>query len=132
MNTIVTRFAELLDMQQFTDAGHLLSDTCSYRHEEGAYQGNTTIANIFQANHKQYLSVFDEVIYSSQITQESNTTYRIDLIDKLRKGPRWHETKSYCIVTLAADKITTIEHFGVAGEEEALRAFYQQSIARGF
>ncbi len=132
MNTTVTSFATLLDKQQFTEAGQLLSDDCTYQYDEGKYQGNTVIANIFQRNHLGYLRYFDEVSYSSKVSQESDDTYRIDLIDKLRKGPRWHETKSYCIVTLADDKIIDIKQYGIAGEAEALRAFHQESIARGF
>jgi len=124
--SIAQQFAALVDGTNFDEAAALLAEDCAYQYSEGKYQGRDNIINIYRQNHLQSEKIFDERVYSSKVEETAEGTYKIDFIDKIRKGNAWHDFKCYQIVTVEDGKIVAIDHHEYIGETELLRAFYNK------
>lgn len=123
---IAQNFAALIDGNKYDEAAALLAEECKYQYAEGKYQGRDYVINIYRQNFEQSKKIFDEVTYSSNVKETADGVFKIDFFDKIRKGHKWHDFKSYQIVTVADGLITDIEHHEYSGETELLRAFYSR------
>lgn len=125
--TIVQQFATAVDNNRYEEAAKLLAVNCEYHYAEGNYQGRVSVINIYRMNHLQMKKMFDEVVYSSWVDNMTNGMFKINFLDKIRKGPLWHELRSWQIVKCQNDVIIDIEHHDVPGEAEGLREFYTKT-----
>ncbi len=124
------QFAAFLDANNYDAASGLLSEGCTYHYSEGNYQGRENIISIYRMNHQELKKIMDEITYSSVAEELPDETFKIQLVDKLRLGHKWHEFRSFQIVTIKDEQITHIEHCEIPGEIEALRMFYTTSRAQ--
>jgi hypothetical protein len=124
---IVQQFATAVDSNRYEDAAKLLAVNCEYHYSEGNYQGRVSVINIYRMNHLQMKKMFDEVMYSSWVDNMTNGLFKINFLDKIRKGALWHELRSSQLIKCQNEFIVDIEHRDVAGEAEGLRAFYTKT-----
>lgn len=121
---LAQKFATCLDTANYADVADLLAEDCTYHHEEGRYEGRQNIIGIYRQNESQLRKLFAEVTFSSTVEEGSGGAILVHYRDRVRKGHRWHELKSYDTLTVEDSKITHIEHSSIPGEEAAFRAFF--------
>ncbi|MFI5264704.1 MAG: hypothetical protein ACHQM6_09335 [Candidatus Kapaibacterium sp.] len=124
---IATEFAALLDNNEFGEASELLAENCTYHYFEGDYQGRQNIINVYRMNYLQSKRIFDEMSYTSSVEEMAGGTYKIDFVDKIRKGQRWHEYRCYQVVSFSDNHISCIQHSEIPGEIESLRLFFSRA-----
>ena len=123
---LATEFATSLDNCQFDNASKVRAEHCKYHYSEGNYEGRENIISLYRQNDLLSKKVVDEIIYSSNVEDIGKGDYKINFVDKIRKGHRWHEHRFYEIVTLADNLIINIEHCDIPGEKESLRMFFSR------
>lgn len=126
---VVQNFASFLDKTLFKEAGQFLSENCKYQYNEGKYQDRDTIIGIYKRNDRITRQYFDELIYSSEVEQLSENEFKINYIDKLRKGALWHENRFYEMVKVENDLIVDIRHHSIPGAPESMMEFYKRANA---
>ena len=117
-------FARLIDHQSFEEASNLIAEDCNYHYTEGNYQGRKPIISIYRQNYLQSQKIFDELLCSSTVDEVSESTYKINFTDKIRKGPQWHTYHFYEILECKDDLIIDIQNCQISGEDESLRSFF--------
>ncbi len=123
---LVRECASLLDKSRYDEASQFLAEDCTYHYSEGNYQGRKNIINIYRLNDLQWKKIFDETQYTSAVEETEDGNYRIDFADKIRKGHRWHEYRSFQLIKCNDDRITHIEHSEIPGEMDSLRMFFSR------
>src|SRR5579872_368191 len=119
------KFAALLDSNNYDEASKMMAEDCEYHYWEGSYRGQDNIISIYRQHHIESKKLFDEITYTSQVEEMPNGNLKISLLDKIRKGGRWHELRSYQIITFQDNLIVHIEHCEIPGEMESFRMFYR-------
>src|SRR5437870_1619284 len=128
MLSLAQQFATLLDDTRFDEAAALMAEDCAYHYFEGNYAGRRNVINIYHQNHKASSEMFDEVRYSSEVEPLDTETYKVNLLDKIRVGAKWHEMHSHDILRIKDGLIVDIDHQEIPGEAEAFREFYQKAM----
>jgi hypothetical protein len=129
---VATRFASCIDESRYDEAAALLAEQCTYTYTEGTYQGREHVISVYRMNTDFMRKTFDEVKYSSSVEAQPDGSYKINFTDRIKHGFAEHEAHSYEIMRIENDHITSIEHFELPGEAEAMRAFYiRQRSASG-
>ncbi|MBS1904327.1 MAG: hypothetical protein JSS75_11530 [Bacteroidetes bacterium] len=121
---IAEQFASSIDACRFNEAGMLLAENCTYRYNEGNYQGRTHVIALYDRNTKFMQQTFDEVSFSSTVEQLQDGTFKLNFIDSIRHKHGRHESRSYEVISIEHGMIVSIEHFDIPGEAEAMRTFY--------
>ena len=131
MSLILAReFATLLDNNSYDEASQFIAEDCEYHYWEGSYRGRKNIISIYRLNHRESKKIFDEINYSSEAGEMTDGNYKIDFVDKLRKGHKWHEFRSFQIIKFKENQIAHIEHYEIPGEIESLKMFFDTSRSR--
>lgn len=121
------KFAALLHAGHYDDAAHLLDENCTYHYAGKNHKGRHTIINLYRSNEEKLRGQFAEVTLSSRFEEASDGLLEVHFHDKVRRGHRWHEMKSYDSLTLRDAKIVHIEHHFSPAEEEAFLKFFHES-----
>lgn len=125
---LAQQFATCLENMRLDEATQFLAEDCEYHYWEGNYQGRENIISVYRQNDQQSRKVFDEVIYSSEVEAINEGTYKVNCLDRIRKGHRWHEHRFFEIITFKDNLIIDIQHCAIPGEAESLRLFYNKSV----
>ena len=124
---LAEEFAALLDRNRYDEASQLIANECEYHYSEGNYQGQKNIINIYRLNHLESKKVFDEMSYSSVVEEMPDENFKINFTDKIRKGHKWHEFRSFQIIKFRENQVIDIQHCEIPGEMESLRMFYDRA-----
>jgi hypothetical protein len=95
---LAREFATALENMHLDEASQFLAEDCGYHYWEGNYEGRANIVAIYRQNDLQSRKVLDEVIYSSEVEEMEDGSFKIHCLDKLRKGHRWHEHRFFEII----------------------------------
>ena len=121
-------FAKALDQNQLAAAEQMLAEHCVYEAPDGIHRGRAAIIAAYGKSADWGEANLDEVRYESSVDPQSERGFRIHFVDHIRKGPHEHTHRCAQVVTLDDEgKIVRIVHEHIAGEPEALKAFWDQA-----
>jgi hypothetical protein len=120
---LVEKFAVLLDENKFSEAKRLLSEVCSYELLNSNFFGPDEIIASYSQNYEAGKTKFDEIRFTSKVSQKSENDFVIEYTDELRKGNRWHQYRCNQEIVIRGNKIIGIKHVEIPGEKEKLEQF---------
>ena len=124
---IARRFSELLDQRRYEELAAVLDPDCVYEFRDEKLQGVQNIIETYRANTEWGFDVFDRVEFESEVFPESNSTAKVQFVDRLSVGDADHRHECEQIVMLnETEKITRIVHRDLPGESEALNEFMRR------
>jgi hypothetical protein len=127
--SLASRFAALLDRDQFAAARHLMAPRCSYRFRGGTVVGADKIVDMYRTNSVKGRRVLDELRFESKVEGVRGGSVSILYIDYLRKGRHTHAHRCRQFLRISKGKIVAIRHSDLRGEAKALRAFFKAGRA---
>lgn len=125
---IVTRLAQALDADDFSAARECLAEDCVYvGHEDTSHGAEAILASYADASAWAHRT-FDEVRYASEVGPAAGPAVPVTFTDYLLKaGGRWHRYRCRQEFTVGeAGRIVRIVHHELAGEREALDAYFAE------
>ncbi len=128
--TIVDKFTKALDADDYTAVYFLLAENCAYDTGKDILIGREKIIESYRETSNWVHSIFDEVIYESEIEQtlSSDKLFLIRFTDRIRKGKFNHVHRCNQWVTLKGPLpiITSIKHYDIEDEATRLNAFFEK------
>jgi SnoaL-like domain len=123
--SLASKFAALLDRDQFTAARRLMAPRCKYRFRGGTIVGADKILDMYRANSVKGRKVLDELRYESKAEGMRCGAVSILYSDHLRKGRHTHTHRCRQFLQISRDKVVAIRHSDLKGERKGLGRFFE-------
>jgi len=123
MFNAAAKFAELMDANKYAEAGNFLAENCRYHYGQEIIVGKEAILRTYISNYNSAAKKLDEIIFSSDVVEIDDSTFKLSYLDKIRKGSVWHDHRCEQTIRFERGKIVEIKHFDLPGEAEALKKF---------
>jgi hypothetical protein len=123
---VIQAFVSALDRCDFAAARKFLSKDCHYDTGNGELIGPEAIIDSYEHNAQWATRAIEHVEYESEITPQSDTLFEVLYTDRLSHHGHRHAYRCRQKLLLApAGEIVRIVHEDIAGEPEALKAFFE-------
>jgi hypothetical protein len=120
-----TRLARALDAEDYVAARRVLDEQCAYTGgPDGDIIGAEAILASYRAHGKEGNTIFDEIIFKSEVRALDEHQAVITYLDRVRIGEHWHDYR--CRQQIRIDQhgcVVAIRHEDLPGEGEAIKAF---------
>lgn len=123
---IAQKFVTLMDNNQYVEAGQLMSPNCQYFYRGSVLIGADEIVQTYVGNYESAKDHLDEICYVSEIAPESDNTFRLKYLDRIRKGSSWFEHRCEQSIRIEDSKVVEIRHFDLPGESEKLKTWFSE------
>lgn len=124
---IASKFAKLMDRNDYTGAGELMHPRCIYLFRGQQIQGRSAILEIYQSQLEAGAKDLDEIVFSSEIEKISDCLCKIKYLDRLRKKNDWFEHRCEQDIEIVKGLIVKITHIDLPGETERLQKWIKRN-----
>ncbi len=123
---VAAAFAQALDHDDYVGAARWLASDAVYEIGERTLVGSVAILASYADASTWAAHAFDEVRYESEIGEADGDSVTVTYTDHLAKGGRRHTHRCRQRLTLNDEgRVSRIVHEEIAGEREALDAFFR-------
>lgn len=123
---LARKFVAMMDSNQYVEAGQLMFSTCRYFYRDSVLTGVDKIVQTYVGNYESAKDQLDEICFVSEIVPESDNTFRLKYLDRIRKGSSWFEHRCEQTIRIENSKVVEIRHFDLPGEPEKLKAWFSE------
>jgi hypothetical protein len=123
---VIQAFVFALDRCDFVAARKFLSKDCRYETGGGELIGPEAIIDSYERNAQWAARAIERVDYESEITRQSDSVFDVLYTDRISHRGHQHAYRCRQKLFLGPDgEIVRVLHEDIAGEPEALRAFFE-------